>query len=187
MPIELHLTGRIDLSDHRLMRSEARDWLAKAAVWFEAVGDAVLDARVVRDSDNKPVLLVLLHPANPPVAVRLGSAGRVRVAATTNPAGPGYHIALCELLDQFADDFEVVWDEPAGVRDPTGYFTDRDPGTVRARFLEWLAARCDAHARRPAGSGPAAVGMPAARTFAFPAPVVTPLGPRTRHWLSDLS
>ena len=46
------------------------------AVWFEGVGDAVLDARVVRDAEDKPVLLALLHPAAPPAEVRLGASGR---------------------------------------------------------------------------------------------------------------
>ena len=51
MPIVLSLTGQLDTAD-RLSRTEARDWLAGAAVWFEGVGDAVLDARVVRDHEE---------------------------------------------------------------------------------------------------------------------------------------
>src|SRR4051794_38338260 len=56
MPITLSLTGHADLTPHRLTRAEAREWLEKAAVWFEGTGDAVQDARVVRDADDKPVL-----------------------------------------------------------------------------------------------------------------------------------
>ena len=112
MPIVLSLTGQLDTAD-RLSRTEARDWLAQAAVWFEGVGDAVLDARVVRDGEEKPVLLVALHPASPAAEVRLGASGRLRVAATTTPAGPGYHVHLCERLRQFAADFDLTWDDDA--------------------------------------------------------------------------
>ncbi|HJZ55138.1 MAG TPA: hypothetical protein VKE74_09280, partial [Gemmataceae bacterium] len=79
MPITLSVTGRADLSADRITRSEACDWLARAAVWFEGVGDAVLDARVVRDPEDKPVLIVLMHPASPPAEIRLGASGRVRL------------------------------------------------------------------------------------------------------------
>ena len=41
MPIVLSLTGHLELGDRKLSRSEARDWLARAAVWFEGVGDAL--------------------------------------------------------------------------------------------------------------------------------------------------
>ena len=98
MPIALSLLGHVPLSPDRLTRTEARDWLASAAVWFEGLGDCVLDARVVRDASEKPVLLVSFHPAAPPVEVRLGGSSRLRVHATTTPAGPGYHIHLCERL-----------------------------------------------------------------------------------------
>src|SRR5215210_5243558 len=133
MPITLSLTGRADLSDHRLTRAEAREWLAKAAVWFESVGDAVLDARVVRDADEKAVLLVLLHPAASPAEIRLGGSGRVRVHAVTSPAGPGYHAHLCDTLDQLATDFDLEWDE-AETQDSTDYFATRDRAALEAHF-----------------------------------------------------
>src|SRR5579871_4036617 len=112
MPITLSLTGRCDLDPAtRLTRAEARDWLASAALWFEGLGDAVLDTRTGRDAEGRPVLLVSLHPAAPPVEVRRGATGRVKVAATTAPAGPGYHVHLCERLHQFATDFDLTWDD----------------------------------------------------------------------------
>src|SRR5829696_7810048 len=120
MPITLSLTGQLD-TDDKLSRTEARDWLAGAAVWFEGVGDAVLDARVVRDNEEKPVLLVVLHPASPPAEVRLGASGRLRVSAATTPTGPGYHIHLCDLLRQMAADFGFRWIADDST-DPTGYF-----------------------------------------------------------------
>jgi hypothetical protein len=184
MPITLALTGRADLSDRRLSRSEARDWLARAAVWFEGVGDAVLDTRLARDVEDRPVLLVVLHPAAPPAELRLGASGKLRVQAVTTPAGPGYHAYLCDLLRQFAEDFELAWDEPDHQADPTGYFARRDRAAVEGQFLDWLGCACVAAAARPA---PVSVGLPAGHGFQFPAEVLTPLGPRTREWLAAIA
>lgn len=185
MPITLSVCGHADLADHRLSRSEARDWLAKAAVWFEGVGDAVLDARVVRDSEDHPVLLVSLHPASPPADLRLGASGRVKVHAQTSPAGPGYHAHLCDLLDQLAADFDLTWDDDR-THDPTGYFLDRDRDDLEAYFLRWLAAKCVAAASRPPGT-PACVGLPPSHGFTAAGHVLTPLGPRDRGWLAAVA
>src|ERR1700677_4737019 len=124
MPIVLSLTGQIDLGDRRMSRTEARDWLAGAAVWFESVGDAVLDAQVLRDSDDKPILLAVLHPSPPQIEIRLGASGKVRVSAVTTPAGPGYHQYLCNILRQLATDFAFTW-VADDCSDPTGYFATR--------------------------------------------------------------
>src|SRR5262245_28535452 len=140
MPIVLSLTGRLDTAD-RLSRAEARDWLAGAAVWFEGIGDAVLDARVVRDGEEKPVLLVVLHPAAPTVEVRLGASGRLRASATTTPAGPGYHIHLCDLFKQMAEEFGFSWTAD-DCSDPTGYFHTAGAAECQQHFLRWLADEC---------------------------------------------
>jgi hypothetical protein len=195
MPIVLSLTAQLDVAD-RLSRADARDWLARAAVWFEGLGDAVLDARVVRDGDEKPVLLVRLHPAAPPAEVRLGATGRLRATAATTPAGPGYHIHLCALLHQMAEEFAFGW-VADDCTDPTGYFGAKGIPPARAsagpltgrgalaaeacerHFLTWLAAEC--------AKGPAALGLPPGHGFTYPAEVLTPLGPRTRAWLAEVA
>jgi hypothetical protein len=173
MPIVLSLTGQLDLGDRRLTRAEARDWLARAAVWFEGVGDAVLDTRLVRDAEEKPVLLVDLHPASPPVEVRLGASGKVRVSAVTTPAGPGYHQHLCSLVRQLAADFTFAWigDD---CTDPTSFFASRDANRTRQHFLRWLAGAC--------AGAPHSVGLPANHGFTHPGEVLTPLGPRSKDW-----
>ena len=182
MPITLSLTGHAALSPARLTRAEARDWLASAAVWFEGLGDSVLDARVVRDTEEKPVQLVVMHPASPPVEIRLGASGRVRVYAPTSPAGPGYHVHLCERFRQLATDFDLTWDD-AATSDPTGYFTTDDRAECEKQFLLSLARICGAAATHP-GGGPIYVGLSPAHGFTAPGPVLTPLGPRPRDWLA---
>lgn len=195
MPIALSLIGQLR-TDDRLSRTEARDWLAQAAVWFEGVGDAVLDARVVRDGEEKPVLLLVIHPASPAVEARLGASGKLRVNATTTPAGPGYHAYLCDLFRQMADEFAFPWvaDDCA---DPTGYFHTRDRKKCEDAFLRWLADACTKKPSTPAqpgegpltgrGAGAHAVGLPAAHGFTYPAEVLTPLGPRTHAWAAEVA
>ncbi|MFO0804893.1 MAG: hypothetical protein U0791_17435 [Gemmataceae bacterium] len=184
MPIAISLLGHVPLSPDRLTRSAARDWLARAAVWFEALGDCVLDTDLVRDSDDKPVLLASFHPAATPLELRLGGTGRVRANAITTPAGPGYHIHLCERLRQFAKEFDVTWDEDA-CQDPTGYFTTTDRQTCETHFLQWLGMVCGA-AKEHAGRDPVFIGLPTSLGFTGPGEVLTPLGPRRRAWLVEI-
>ncbi|AMV29948.1 hypothetical protein VT84_36485 [Gemmata sp. SH-PL17] len=177
MSIVLSLTGQLELAE-RLSRTEARDWLARAAVWFEGIGDAVLDARVVRDGEERPVLLLVLHPAAPAAEVRLGASGRLRVSAVTEAAGPGYHIYLCDLFRQMADEFEFAWVADDCV-DPTGYFHSRGRGACERFFLQWLAEQCATNSR--------SIGLPASHGFTYPADLLTPLGPRTRAWAAEVA
>ncbi len=180
MPIVLSLIGQIDLGDgeHRLSRGDARDWLARAAVWFEGVGDAVLDAQLVRDPEDKPVLLVVIQPASQPVEVRLGATGKIRISANTTPAGPGYHQYLCRLLRQLTKDFAFAW-VPDDCSDPTGYFATRNRAELERHFLRWLGEVC--------AKQPKTVGLSPLHGFIYPAEVLTPLGPRTREWIAAVA
>lgn len=178
MPIVVSLTGQIDLGDRRLSRTEARDWLAGAAVWFESVGDAVLDAQVLRDSNDKPVLLVILHPSPPPIEIRLGATGKVRLSAVTTPTGPGYHQHLCDILRQLATDFAFNW-VADDCSDPTGFFATRNRPALEQAFLRWLGTACSGN--------PTCVGLPSTHGYSYPAEVLTPLGPRTRTWATEVA
>jgi len=177
MPIVLTFTGHINLGDRRLSRSEARDWLARAAVWFEGVGDAVIDTRLMRDSEDRPVLLVDLHPVSPPVELRLRGSGKLQVTATTTPAGPGYHQYLCDLLHHLASDFDLTWDLD-NCSDPTDYFVSRSTSAVEQQFLRWIAGAC--------ARSPSAVGLQAGHGFTYPGEVLTPLGPRSHEWVKSV-
>lgn len=185
MPITLSLTGSIDRPD-RLSRTEAREWLARAAVWFEALGDVVLDAHVVLDSEEKPVLLLTLHPTPPPAEIRLGASGKVRIEAVTSPAGPGYHAYLCDLLKQMAEEFDVRWELPEGKSDPGGYFVSRRREPLEQHFLRWLGTVC-ASSLQKLSNGPVQLGLSTAHRFHHPGEVLTALGPRDRAWLTRVA
>src|SRR5947208_4912263 len=98
----LTLTGRLDPPPAKLSRAEKREWLSRAAVWFETAGDAVLAAELAEDVGGKSLLGVCYHPAAEDVEVRLSASGAVRVTAQTWPAGPGYHAYLAAALNAFA-------------------------------------------------------------------------------------
>ena len=141
MALGLTLTANI-VDDSRLSPAAMRDWLARAAVWFEAVGDAVLDAHLDKDADGRPHLKVTCHPAADAIDIRLASSGKLKLIAKTTPAGPGYHMYLCQLLRPFAADFEFQWETPPGDHDPGCFFMNGDRQRLVRLFDHWLSARC---------------------------------------------
>ena len=179
----LSLTGRIDLAGAKLSRTDARDWLARAAVWFETVGDTVLDAQLGRDADDRPVLYATVHPAADDVEVRLSCDGTVRLTADTFAAGPGYHAHLAGLASALADDFDLTWTH---ADDPTGFVLRPDMAALERKFLECLGRKCRglSEAASEWAGEPIPLGLPDDHGFTHPGPVLTPTGPRTRAWLA---
>lgn len=186
MAVGLALAGT-PVSDRRMKLADARDWLSRAAVWFESAGDAVLETRPARDAEDHPLLHVHFHPVAEPAILRIGGSGKIAVHARTSPAGPGYHAHLCELLKDFAEDFDFAWNDPPPDRDPGHYFALGDVAKLERHFLHWLASEC-ANVLRMAMPGDAlAVGLPRPVRFLHPGPVLTPLGPRPLEWLKAVA
>jgi hypothetical protein len=183
MALGLTLTATLTNGD-RMGPAATKDWLSRASVWFEAVGDAVLDSHLNRDIDDKPHLKIQCHPAADAIDVRLGSSGRLKLVAKTTPAGPGYHRYLCDLLRQFAKEFEFEWERPPGDHDPGFYFSNGDVHRLESLFNHWLSGRCQqVLAKVKDGGGPYSVGLPRGVRYLHPGPVLTPLGPLPLAWL----
>jgi hypothetical protein len=187
MAVGLSLVGKFPPPDGRLTLNDARDWMARAAAWFEAAGDAVLDTHPHREADDRPALRVTLHPAAEDVDLRLSPAGKVKVTARTSPAGPGYHAHLCGLLRQFAADFDFTWDDPPADADPARYFATGDRERLERHFLHWLASACSAALQASTPDGRYQIGMPRQPRFRHPGPVLTPTGPRPLGWLKRVA
>lgn len=186
MAVGLALAGTLP-ADHRVRLAEAREWLSRAAVWFESAGDAVLETRLARDSLDHPLLHVHFHPAGEPAQLRIGGSGKVTVHAKTSPVGPGYHAYLCELLKDFAEDFEIAWNDPTPDRDPAHYFQHGDLARLERHFLHWLALECAGALRRSEPGQILSVGLPRPVRFRHPGPVLTPTGPRSLEWIKTVA
>ncbi len=185
MALGLTLTAALVPENRRYAPADARDWLSRAAVWFEAVGDAVLDAHLDRDSEGRPHLRIICHPAADAIDVKISSAGRLKLIARTSPAGPGYHAYLVTLLRQFAVDFEFAWEPPPGDHDPGCFFVNGDHARLETLFHHWLAARCQQALTRV--KEPYSVGLPRGVRYLHPGPVLTPTGPRSLDWLKRVA
>lgn len=182
----LSVTGRLDLGGTKLSRTEVRDWLARAAVWYETVSDTVLDAQLGCDTGDRTALYVNVHPAVDDVEVRLTADGVVRFSAVTFPAGPGYHAHLAGMATAFADDFDLAW---MHVDDPTGFFIRPDLANLERKFLDHLGRKCRGLSESVAewASEPIPLGLPDDHGFTHPGPVLTPTGPRTLAWLAAVA
>lgn len=182
MALSLTLTATVTRA--RMSISDQRDWLARASTWFEAVGDAVLDAHLDRDAENRPHLRILCHSAAETIDVRLSRSGRLKLVAKTSPAGPGYHRFLCDLSRQFANDFEFQWEPPPGDHDPGCYFMNGDHQRLEALFQHWLSSRCQQLLPKVRGhGGQYSLGLPRGIRYLHPGPVLTPMGPKPLAWL----
>ncbi|CAN5379409.1 hypothetical protein BH11PLA2_BH11PLA2_44890 [soil metagenome] len=187
MAVGLTLTAALASDERRFNSAAIRDWLARAAVWFEAVGDAVLDAHLDRDVEGRPHLRVAFHPAADDVDVRISSGGKLKLIARTSPAGPGYHAYLCTLLRQFALDFEFTWEEPPGDHDAGRYFVAGDRARLDSAFHHWLSNRCSQVLSKPSHTGSMSVGLSKRIKYLHPGPVLTPLGPQSLEWLKAVA
>lgn len=113
------------------------------------------------------------HPAAGEIDV--GDEGVV--SATTTPAGPGYHVAVCDALQRAARELKISW-EPTG--DDTGYFHSGNLKEVERHMLQWLKTLAHVAVEKEFGKG-SAICMPLHHQYQADG-VVTPLGPRDEKW-----
>lgn len=121
-------------------------------------------------------LFAQLYPFAEPARFAL-DGDRVRVEASSAPAGPGYHAWLCEALRALP----VDWDR---VNDDSGYFYGRAREPLEELFVDWLgAAAAEILERASEGVSRFALGMPEGHRYTYDGVVATLLGPRDREWL----
>ena len=117
-----------------------------------------------------------LHPAASPVVVSFAATGEVVAQADTSAVGPGYHTYLARLFERLGADLEIAW-TPS-----TDALTER--AAIERAHLAWLGrALVRAREQRRLGATGIHIGTPAGITYAHPAAVITPLGPRDDAWL----
>ncbi|MEZ4361831.1 MAG: hypothetical protein R3B48_16700 [Kofleriaceae bacterium] len=120
------------------------------------------------------VIKLDLHPASGAVELRAGEDGALCVDAPAAALGPGYVRYVVALLDELLDEVDFVWDREAG-----GYVADRDVAALEQTFLRWLQAELG---QIRDGGASRQLGMPQVPRYVVDAPVLTPMGPRSKAW-----
>jgi len=124
-----------------------------------------------------------LHPATEPIELKV-DVGRVTCSAKTNPAGPGYHVYVVELLERVAQVANLEWrwnDADGEAGDECEYHQTRSFDTVRRHMLGWLRALARGLDGIEAGSA-VHVSLPMGFSPVRPGPICTPLGPVDQEW-----
>lgn len=124
---------------------------------------------LLRRSDR---IVIALHPAEERLMLWLRD-DTVGGHARTSGAGPGYHVAVTELLDFLAQRMRVKWQ----VQDPTGYWESRDRSALERTMVEHLK-QVVGQAGLSTGEALWSVNFPSQRLVVeAPYAIVTPTGP----------
>jgi len=186
MGLGLFLTGRYRAADGP---DTPEEWLEKVATWLEGREEEPLVACYPGlNAQEEPCLAMVAHPCAEEVEFSVPGKGLCQVVAKTSTVGPGYHVFLCDLLRKLGLEFAIAWDEPdeqEGTGDETGYFHDGGVERLRQEMGKWLGALAkEVLEQKDQSDSTILVAMPMGYRFAFPGPVLTPLGPRDWEWFA---
>jgi hypothetical protein len=194
MGVGLYLNGSYSTSRQD---DPVGDWLAGISKWFEEEIDGdrfwgyfLTRCRQGTTYNGAPALFVFIHPAGEEVEFIVPEPGRITVSAKTSTVGPGYHTALCQLLQQFGVDRKVRWN-PHGEgddasQDETGYFFTGDRKAVEDEMLLHLQAiaRVSVETLEATGSTIENWHMRMGHSYAeYPGGIRTPMGVRSKEWI----
>ena len=187
MGVGLYLTGRC-----RATGDDPEAWLDRVQSWLEEhAGEPLESARLGQDGEDRPSVLVNLHPCAEDVEIAVPEPGRVVVSAKTSTVGPGYHAFLCDLLHRLGEAMDIDWDAPedeSGTGDETGYFHTGDPRALEDEFLEWLrgVAKLITDGLEQDYQW-MMISMAIGHHYHHHGPLVTPMGPRDVRWLEAVA
>jgi hypothetical protein len=175
-------------------RASVELWLQRVGDWVDEdlAGDPVWGNLLTTTeqgerSDGGAALFVNFYPANEPVEFFVPQPGRMIVSAKTSILGPGYHIALCQILKRMGEELDITWEprnEDEGTGDETGYFHTGDKAALEEemlRHLQALAAILDENLREN-DSFEMSLSMPIEYSFEG-GPIKTIVGIRDTEWL----
>ena len=191
MGIDLMLRGRTRpgwLSRGRVDLSAVANWLRQECA------DEIESLDHDENRDGEPRLLAWLHPAAESVEIVALPDGELEVSARTTPAGPGYHFYLTRLLKKLGEEQRIDWLPPVEEEDTdasyddTGFFFGAGAGEVYLHMDRWLATIAQLILERAdEGDGSFSLGMPLQTGFAQLDFANTPLGPRSRDWMTHVA
>ena len=189
MGVSLRIEGKYDTD------TTAADYLERLKGWFECDlaahdtwGELRFKPRIGSGHEGRPVLIVRLHPAAEGVEILASGPARLTATAKTSLAGPGYHIALCQILKLMGEANGIRWRAQGGEdgsADDTGYFFKPDWRGVEKAMLRHLrtVAQLVETTMKGAKYGEMALSMPLNHTH-FGGPIRTPTGVRDLAWLA---
>lgn len=169
LSFEAQATARLKSLGSNAQVSVTLDWVEELVrEHLESHGGWV---DLLRRSDR---IVLALHPAEERAMLWL-KEDVVGGQARTSGAGPGYHVAICELLDFLAQRLRVKWK----VEDPTGYWETRDRGALERCMVEHLKEVVGkALPQGSVGEALWSVNFPSQRLVVeAPYAIVTPTGP----------
>ena len=138
-----------------------------------------------------PTVFCLLHPAAEEVELTLINPEHLVVSANTSTVGPGYHVFLTSMLQNWAQDFHASWERPGESSedycDETDYFFSGDEKRLVDNMAYWLQAVANSFfdGSLQADHRGTALCMPIDPQFEAEQTAITPLGPRGRDWLYE--
>jgi hypothetical protein len=171
------------------------DLLQKTSTWIhEYCPDLVPETRQ-GFVDTYPTLFCQLHPGAEELELSLIDLEHLTATANTSSAGPGYHIFVCSMLQEWAQAFSASWSQSDEDSDTTcdgevlfadeaEYFFTGEAQRVFDHMTLWL--------RTLAGSffdgtieqdQDIALCMPMGVRFEWGERAITPVGPRNDDWL----
>jgi hypothetical protein len=196
MGIDLMLRGRSRpgwISHGRVDLAALAEWLRKECA--DELESLDQDTKVTGDGqDGEPRLLVWLHPAAESVEMVALPEGEIEISARTTPAGPGYHFYITRLLKKLGEEHRIDWLPPSEEEDTeasyddTGFFFGAGAGEVYLHMDRWLATIAQLILERAEdGDNSFSLGMPLQTGFRQLDFANTPLGPRSREWITQVA
>jgi hypothetical protein len=145
MGVGIYLAGRYEPG-----RSSVELWLQRVSDWFDedlaadpVWGNLLTTTEQGERSDSDLALFVNFYPDNEAVEFFVPQPGRMIVSAKTSILGPGYHIALCQILKRMGEELDITWEPPddeEGTGDDSGYFYTGDRAALEEEMLRHLRA-----------------------------------------------
>jgi hypothetical protein len=142
---------------------------------------------------DSPAIFCKLHPGAEEVVLSLVNPEHLAVTATTSTVGPGYHIYLVSLLKELSREFHASWYQSLhgseNYGDETGYFFSSDEQQVFRQMAGWLqgVAKLFFDGTLDSSTSGIALNLSSNALFESDQPAITPLGPRSREWLYQVS
>jgi hypothetical protein len=130
-----------------------------------------------------------LHPGTEPVELR-AEGGVLTCSAKTNPAGPGYHAYLVELLERVAPEAGLSWrwaDADGDLGDECGYHASRDFVDLQRQMLAWLQGMCRYVLEDLGDASNIGVCMPIGLHPQVEATIHSPMGLWSQPWVAKVA